>query len=265
MKKNLDYFIKKYLENRPMFLAIIRSQEAMFFQKYKKFIKGKTLDFGCGDGFFAEVVFGKGRIDVGLDLINSRAKTAEKNSIYKKVVYYTGEKIPFANNYFSTIVSNCVLEHIPNLSKLLKEIRRVLKPNGYFLTSVMTDKWEKYLLGQKIIGKKYLEIMRKKQEHYHLLTVKKWWNLFQKSGFKIIKTIPYMSKKQTTLMEIAHYLSIPSLISYWVFKKWVLLSKWYKFLFIDKLIKKLLSEKNLTEENSSLFLLLKKEKDIIKN
>lgn len=111
--KKIDFFIKKYLENRPMFLAIIRSQEAMFFQKYKRFIKSKVLDFGCGDGFFAEVVFGKGKIDIGLDLENSRAKTAEKNKIYKKVIYYDGQKIPFKDNYFQTVVSNCVFRTYP--------------------------------------------------------------------------------------------------------------------------------------------------------
>src|SRR3989339_1936064 len=120
--KNKDYFIRKYLENRPMFLAIIRSQEAVLFQKHNYVIKGKVLDFGCGDGFFTEIVFGKGKIDVGLDLKNSRALRADENKTYKKVVYYDGKKIPFPDKYFSTVISNCVLEHIPNLKQSLSEI-----------------------------------------------------------------------------------------------------------------------------------------------
>ena len=60
--KSINYYIKKYLENRPMFMAIIRGQEAMLFQKYNKLVKGKILDFGCGEGFFTELVFGKERL-----------------------------------------------------------------------------------------------------------------------------------------------------------------------------------------------------------
>jgi len=84
--KKVDYFINKYLENRPMFMAIIRSQEAMLFQKYNKLIKSKVLDFGCGEGFFAELIFGKDKIDVGLDLFNNkRVKEAKKIFIKKSL------------------------------------------------------------------------------------------------------------------------------------------------------------------------------------
>lgn len=254
--KKIEYFIKKYLENRPMFLSIIRSQEAMLFEKHKQYIKGKTLDFGCGDGFFAETVFGKNIIEIGLDLKNSRAKEAEKNHIYKKVIYYDGEKIPFPNNYFSTVISNCVLEHIPNIKKSIKEIKRVLKPGAYFLTTVMTNKWEDYLFGKKILGKKYLELMRKKQEHYNLLSKDQWKKIFSSSGFEVIKIEEYIDKKQSEIIDIFHYLSIPSLISYKLFNKWVIFPNWYKFLFIDRLIKKLIYHQKI-KDGAALFFCLK--------
>src|SRR3989339_2266359 len=144
--KIADYFIKKYLENRPMFMAIIRSQEAVLFQKYIKLIKGHVLDFGCSEGFFAGLVFGKGRINVGLDLLdNKRIQVAIKEKVYKKIKLYDGDIIPYSNNYFDTVVSNCVLEHIPNVKSSLSEIYRVLKPGGYFVSSVMADQWENNL------------------------------------------------------------------------------------------------------------------------
>lgn len=220
--KRIDYFIQKYLENRPMFHAFIRPQEAMLFQKYQRLIKSPTLDFGCGDGFFAKVVFGKGKIDVGLDLTNSRASEAEKEKIYKKVVYYEGTTIPYPNNSFQTIISNCVLEHIPNLDQFLNEINRVLKPRGYFLTSVMTDKWEDYLLGEKIFGKFYKKLLRKIQQHHNLLTMKQWNNQFNKGGFQITKSIGYFSQNAAKHNELFHYLSLPSLLSYKLFNRWVI-------------------------------------------
>ena len=123
-----------------MFHSFIRPQEAMLFQKYLRYIKPPVLDFGCGDGFFAETVFGKGKIDVGLDLLNSRANEAESKKIYKKISYYDGSTIPYPTHYFQTVISNCVLEHIIEINKSLNEIHRVLKPNGYFLTTVMTER-----------------------------------------------------------------------------------------------------------------------------
>lgn len=256
MKKDLNYFIKQYLENRPMFLSIIRSQEAMFFQKFNCYIKGKTLDFGCGDGFFAETVFGKGKIDVGFDLKNSRAPTAEKNKIYKKVVYYESKKIPFPNGHFQTVISNCVLEHIFNLKQSLKEIQRVLKPDGYFLTSVMTNKWESYLFGKKILGNWYVNYMRKKQEHHNVLTIEQWVNVFKQSGFKLIRVNEYMNQKQSQIMDLFHYLSLPSLISYKLVNRWVLFPKGYKYLLIDKFINKLLAVKKI-KNGAALFFCLK--------
>lgn len=241
-----------------MFFSIIRSIEAWLFEKNKKYIKGKTLDFGCGDGFFAKIVFGKGKIYIGLDLkSNKRTIEADKNKVYKKLILYDGLKIPFKNNHFNTIVSNCVLEHIPDLKNSIKEIYRVLKPAGYFLTTVMTNNWEKFLLGKKIFGKKYLEFLRKKQEHYNLLSQKQWENLFKKQGFKIITSLPYLSKTQSRFLEFFHYLSFPSLISYKLFKKWVIFPFWYKMFLFDKIIEKITKEKNI-KNGAGLFLILKK-------
>lgn len=256
--KNINFFIKKYLENRPMFFSLIRPQEALFFETNKKYIKGKVLDFGCGDGFFAELVFGKGKIDIGLDLEkNERVKEAIKNKVYKRIALYDGNKIPFPNNYFDTIISNCVLEHIPNLSQSIKEIYRVLKPGGYFLATVMTDNWEKFLLGKNIFGKKYLDFLRKKQEHYNLLTKKQWENIFKKQGFKIISSSPYLSKTQSKFLEFFHYLSFPSLVSYKLFKKWVIFPFWYQLFFFDRIIEIILNEKNY-KKTAGLFFIFKK-------
>lgn len=241
-----------------MFFAVIRSIEADLFEKNKKYLKRKILDFGCGDGFFAKTVFGKGKIEVGLDLaINKRTNEAVKDKIYKKLILYDGIKIPFKNNYFHTIISNCVLEHIPDLKNSIKEIYRVLKPGGYFLTTVMTDNWEKFLLGKKIFGEKYLQFLRKKQEHYNLLSQKQWEKIFEKQGFKIIASLPYLSKNQSRFLEVFHYLSLPSLLSYKLFNKWVLFPFWYKIFFFDKIIKKILSEKNI-KNGAGLFLIVKK-------
>ncbi|MDH7476279.1 MAG: class I SAM-dependent methyltransferase [Microgenomates group bacterium] len=236
--KKINFFIKKYLENRPAFFSFIRPQEAFYFYKNQDLIKSPVLDFGCGDGFFANLVFGKGKIDVGLDLINNpRVNEALKNKIYKKIILYDGLKIPYKNNHFKTVISNCVLEHIPKIDFSLKEIYRIIKPNGYFLTTVMTDNWEKYMFGKKILGKKYLEWLRKKQEHFNLLSFNQWSNKFKKIGFKIEKIDGYIDKKNAQFLELMHFVSFDSLVSYQLFKKWVLFPKLNSLLYFKLALK----------------------------
>ena len=94
---NLEYFLKLYLQERPVFLSLIRAKEAQLFQKYLP-LRKPILDYGCGDGFFASVTLGKKgltriesefsqiksgsvRIEVGLDMKNSRIGEAEKEDI----------------------------------------------------------------------------------------------------------------------------------------------------------------------------------------
>ena len=258
MKNNLDYFIRKYIENRPLFMALIRPQEAILFYKNTKIIEQPVLDFGCGDGFFAETVFGKKSIDVGLDLINSRAKEAEKNGIYKKIAYYDGKVIPYPNNYFNAIISNCVLEHILKLDVALKEIHRVLKPGGNFITTVMTDQWENNLFGSKIFGKKYINYMRKTQVHFNLFSNEKWQTYFKKTCFKINFIDGYLYKKSAFYLDLFHYLSICSFISYKLFNKWILFNIPLLNKMKTKFIKKIIVDKNNLDKASALFYVLKK-------
>lgn len=259
INKDLTFFIQKYLENRPAFMSIIRSQEAVLFLKNKKYIKSPILDFGCGDGFFAKTVFSNEKLKIiGLDVKDSRATEAKNLKIYKKVVIYNGDKIPYPTKSFKTIISNCVLEHLDNLNFSLKEIHRVLKKDGYFLTSVMTDRWEDYLFGRKIFGNAYINFMRQKQIHQNLLSVNQWKKVFQKVGFKIVKTQGYLNKEQSQWLDILHYFSLPSLLSYRFFKKWVLFSNWYKIIKFDQLIENLVMKKSKLNQSAACFFVLQK-------
>lgn len=254
----IKYFIKKYLENRPAFFALIRPQEAQLFEENKKYIKSPILDFGCGDGFFAKLVF-EDQINIGLDLKdNLRVNEAIKNKIYKKIVLYDGNKIPYPDNYFQTVISNCVLEHIPNLNLSLKEIYRVLAPGGFFMTTIMTNKWENYFFGTKIFGDWYKNFMKKKQEHYNLFSEERWTEEFIKTGFEIIKTIGYLSPKTSMWIDIFHYLSLPSLISYKLFKKWILFPWLMTNSSVIRIIELNISKPVKKKESSGLFYILKK-------
>ncbi len=259
--KNIEYFFKEYFKNRPLFLSLIRAKEAFLYQKYLPF-KSPILDIGCGDGFFAKTVLGqqwsKGIIAVGLDIADSRIEEARGLGMYKKLVIYDGLKMPFANRSFNTVVSNCVLEHIPDLDGTLKEIYRVLKPGGLFITTVMAKPWEENLFGSMILGKWYKDWMRKKQVHLNLFTRQSWDQAFRRAGFRISSTVGYLSPSACKLIDLCHYLSLPSLITYKISGKWVLWPKISEKIYpIDYLVK-IINEKVNTDKSGAIFYVLNK-------
>ncbi|HJZ05302.1 hypothetical protein A2634_00820 [Candidatus Amesbacteria bacterium RIFCSPHIGHO2_01_FULL_48_32] len=243
MKKYLEY----YLRYRPLFLSLIRAKEAWLWQKYLP-LKRPVLDLGCGDGFFAKITFG--HLDIGLDVKESRINEV-KDGTYKKLVVYDGHKFPLKSGSVNTVVSNCVLEHIENLDEVLKEVWRVLKPGGGFLTTVMAKPWEENLAGSLLLGNTYKAWMKKKQVHFNLLDSEEWNGEFKKAGFKIEEEIGYLSPAACKLIDICHYLSLPSLVLYTLTGKWVLGLE-HKLYPVDWLVKEI-TENAESEKSGAIF------------
>ena len=112
---------------------------------YKRdFKNGKILDSGCGPGFviielakkFAECDF------VGLDLSKPLLEIAEnknqKEKLTERVKFLEADvqDIPFPDNYFDFVININMLHLVEEPVKMLNEIERVMKPDGYFF---MTD------------------------------------------------------------------------------------------------------------------------------
>lgn len=216
------------------------------------------MDVGCGDGFFANTVLAGKIVDVGLDVSESRITEAEKLDVYKKLITYDGEKIPFDSCYFATVFSNCVLEHIQNLSSMLSEIHRVLKPKGFFVATVMTNEWEKNLFGSLILGDRYKNWMRRKQVHRNLLSSQEWDSSFNRAGFTVVKKIGYLSPAACRIIDVCHYLSLPSLITYKIFGKWVLFPNLAKLFYPINYFLTVLNQKASPPDSGALFYVLVK-------
>lgn len=92
-------------------------------------IKGKTLDVGCGTKPYEKYFSSKQYIGLEID-------TTMNRDIKKADYFYDGNKFPFGNNEFDSIVTNQVFEHVFNPSQFLKEINRVLKTEGKILMTV---------------------------------------------------------------------------------------------------------------------------------
>ena len=101
------------------------------------------LDLGSGAGndcFVARAVVGETGTVTGLDMTEQMVLKARENCKkleYKNVVFVLGdiESMPFDDKVFNVVISNCVLNLVPDKSKAFAEILRVLKPGGHFCVS----------------------------------------------------------------------------------------------------------------------------------
>ena len=103
----------------------------------------KVVDIGCGAGM--DVFLAGGRVgptglavgvDFSVEMIKKGTELAKK---YAKtnVEFYncSADAMPFPSNTFNVIISNCVLNLVPDKQKAFQEIYRVLKPGGRFVVS----------------------------------------------------------------------------------------------------------------------------------
>lgn len=109
-----------------------------------------VLDLGSGAGndcFVARAIVGAGGRVTGLDFSEEMITKAWKNVAklgFENVVFVQGdiEEMPFANSRFDVILSNCVLNLVPDKSKAFAEMLRVLRPGGHFCVSDVITKGE---------------------------------------------------------------------------------------------------------------------------
>jgi len=112
--------------------------------QFAKIKKGDTvIDLGSGAGndcFVARAEAGpEGKI-IGVDFTTAMIDKARANAEalgFNNVEFRQGdiEKMPVTSNVADVIVSNCVLNLVPNKDGVFKEIFRVLKPGGHFSIS----------------------------------------------------------------------------------------------------------------------------------
>ena len=130
--------------------------------------KGMTvLEIGCGNGAYiptaARMVEPKGTVhalDIQpemLELLEAELNKEENLAINNVILHQADAlELPFEDNKFDVVFMVAALSEIPHLPKALKEIKRVLKPDGRFaVTEFLPD--PDYRLEHEIIrlGTKY--------------------------------------------------------------------------------------------------------------
>lgn len=100
-----------------------------------KITKGKLLDCGAGQGEYKELAELKGYKYTGIDT-EPRADFVTKADVCE---------LPFNNNEFDVVISVDLLEHVKDHHKAVKEMSRVLKPDGLIIIH-FPNKHQKHIL-----------------------------------------------------------------------------------------------------------------------
>ena len=106
--------------------------------------KGDTVvDLGSGAGndvFVARALTGESGKVIGIDMTEEMIDKANENKSklgFENIEFKLGEieSLPIGDNEVDVVVSNCVLNLVPNKNKAFEEIYRISKPGGHFCVS----------------------------------------------------------------------------------------------------------------------------------
>ena len=173
-----------------------------------------VIDLGSGAGndcFIARSQAGSSGKVIGIDFTDAMIDKARANAEklgFNNVEFRYGdiEKMPVTANVADVVVSNCVLNLVPNKRNVIKEIFRVLKNNGHFSISDIV------LVGQ------LPEKIQKAAEMYAgcvsgAIQKDEYLNLIAEAGFE---AITIQKEKQITVPDdvLSPYLSLQEIADF---------------------------------------------------
>lgn len=143
-KKQIEYFNKEFFLDQKYSIS---EWQKSYIEKIKKnvlsndFKKKVLLDIGTGSGYVA-IELAKLKIKViACDLSSQSIKNLEMYKRKYKVknlrtIVCNAEKLPIKTSTVDYIISNALLEHLPNEEKAIAEWKRVLKKGGKMMIVV---------------------------------------------------------------------------------------------------------------------------------
>lgn len=251
-------FLWLQIKEMPYFRGMLRAVEARAYQDIN--LQEPILDLGCGDGHFASIAFDY-PLEVGIDPWWGPVKLASKQGSYKQVINGVGNQIPFPDGYFGSVISNSVLEHIDDLDVVIKEVARVMKPNGtfvfcvpnhLFLENLSISSWlDKIHL--KSLGDLYRKFFNWISRHHHCDSPEVWEKRLSEASFSIDQWWHYFSPSAFHVLEWGHYFGLPSLISHFLLRRWIIVPKKWNLFFTEALTRKFYFEEPNQEKGSYSF------------
>jgi len=258
-----DDLLWRHLKALPYFRALLRAVEARFYQDLE--LPEPVLDLGCGDGHFAAMAFAGRAPMVGVDPWGPPLCESARRDVYRATIQSAGAALPFPDAYFATVVSNSVLEHIPDLDPVLSEASRVLKSGGRFIFCVPSDNFLSFLsisrglrrVGLRRLSSIYERFFNRISRHYHCDSPRTWAARLECAGLSIERHWSYFSRSALAMLEWGHYFGAPSIVAKKLTGRWVISASHWNLWLTDKLVRKYYEE-SLPTQGAYLFFVARK-------
>lgn len=206
-------------------LVDFRAEE---FNRVKNFFCGglRVLEIGGGNGYQASLISAMGASVVSIDVV----EPSVCDNVYFPVRVYDGQNLPFPDNYFDVVFSSNVLEHIGDLRTTLREIHRVLKPDGRAIHILPTPAWRVWTslshymhVAQRVVGK--VVDVAKGQHMGHME--------FGTKGVVRRHTVRHTLMRVLGIAPHGEYSSAISELWYFSRRRWLRLFEQYGFCMVD--------------------------------
>ncbi|MBV2150530.1 MULTISPECIES: class I SAM-dependent methyltransferase [unclassified Sphingobium] len=168
---------------------------------------GVGLDLGCGDGILTDILFKRIGMTpnlIGVDIDPLETEAAASYAFYDRIHTCAAQAIPEPDASIDYVISNSVLEHIPDLEGVIAEVGRVLKPGGRFYFTVPAPGFHQNLRGSIVPGisrERYLDDLDKRLAHFHYLSALDWHDMAGRHGLAVDNASGYLDQTETRRWE----------------------------------------------------------------
>ena len=227
MKFNEDTLLH-YMNKAPLALAFERALECKIYPNFP--FPRPILDLGCGEGLFAHILFGE-KIDTGVDPNPRELEHARKLQVYEELIPCKGDSIPKPDGSYKTIFSNSVLEHIPDVEPVLREVYRLLAPGGRFYFTVPSPLFCRYtvlnqlftLIGLEDLAARFRRFYNYFWKHYHDYPLEVWEGLVKRAGFEVMTSLSYDPRKIALLNDLFSPFAFFAYLSKRFTNRWIII------------------------------------------
>ncbi|MDE3090065.1 MAG: class I SAM-dependent methyltransferase [Chloroflexota bacterium] len=252
-----DYLLE-HLVAVPAFRALLRSIEARMIGE--RAWQRPVLDLGCGDGHFAQAAFTQ-PLDAGIDPSPQAIAEATRRGMHRELKIADSNAIPYPDGTFATVLSNSVLEHIPDIDATLRETHRVLKPGGLFVFTSPNEHYAEYMffsdlfnrLGMRGLATRYGNHFNRIAHHFRTDSAQVWTARLERFGFCVRECKTYFSRDAAHVFDLAHYYSAVTIPYRKIFGRWIIAPYRANFVLIEPLLRRYYDEPPADDGASSFF------------
>ena len=223
-------FVYEYARRAPLALALERALECRLLAAHP--LCRPVLDIGCGDGLFAEILYGPhALIEYGLDIDPQESARAAARGAYRTVFTGSATAIPLPDESVSSVLSNSTLEHILPLDAVLDEIARVLRHGGEAYITVPTHRFDRYAVIYRLLDAVRLHALAERfrcfydrfWRHHHFYAPDEWRARLEERGLAVSEVVEYDTALRCAVHDALVPLAFPAFLLRKVIGRYVVL------------------------------------------